>query len=489
MRDEETEAAETYATAMVPMTKSMPAMRYALWLMVKNAWSAGYHSRNDEVRELQKRIEIVANFLKSKDMHHLSAVMNSRLKPASLQLTSSRVASRYHRLHDGSPGSDYSGRDSVSVARETTRDAEERSLVGTIGFVDTAAGGTGPTSVARVYVDHGHACQPGLVLDKAAELVEAPVSQSCPLAAPGRNPRANTPEVFEGDATRGAFSRLHDGLRDAVVRVPLKAGLLALNLTELAPCRPGALPLEVAPAVGEDAAVLLDFGSRVDVAVRVGGDVDDAEVHAEELLGLGQGRLFHLADDVEVEAAAVVDEVHLTLAVGQEAPLVVTTDERNELPTLEGPEGHGVLGLETEDTVVVGDGAERAEGALGLAVEFVGIGHLGDAADHHLSAEGEFGLERTVDELLERELVEGAGLPGSITCVVAGSVGPLHRLPKERDLLGTGLELEIDRQLHRLIVQHSSVERKYARKEASPSGWAALPPRSKETGLPRRTCL
>ena len=52
----------------------------------------------------------------------------------------------------------------------------------------------GAARVPGVNQDHGHTGQPGLVLDEGAQLVEGPVSQSCPLPLLGRNPLADTPE-------------------------------------------------------------------------------------------------------------------------------------------------------------------------------------------------------------------------------------------------------------------------------------------------------
>src|SRR5690606_40493383 len=55
-------------------------------------------------------------------------------------------------------------------------------------------------------------------------------------------------------------------------------------------------------------------------------------------------------------------------------------DERNGLPTGNGPDTHGLrVQLPGQNTVVVGDAAVRVEHALALAVELVGI-EIGRAA-------------------------------------------------------------------------------------------------------------
>ena len=378
----------------------------------------------------------------------------------SLQLTRSLAANRYQWLHDSSPGTDYSGRDSVSMARETTTGTKERSLIGTVGLVDRPARGTSAAGVARIHQNHGYPSQPSLVIYERTELIETPVSKSCSLTAAGRNPITNTTQVFEGDTARGAFSRLHDGFGDAVVRVFLKPGLLTSDPLELACRGTSVLALEIAPAVGVDAAVEFDLSARIDVAIGVSGDVYDAKVHSQEVGNLACRWFLDFADHVEVEAPAVVDQVNLALAVWEKAPLIVAADERHDLTPAQRPEGHGIGRLETDNAVIVGDGPGWAEGSLCLAVEFVGIGDFGDAADDHLSRQLKPSFQVEVDKFLECKLVERPSIPGDSARVVSGGVGSFQRPQKEGGLVYRRLELEVDRQLHTPIIAHSSVERK-----------------------------
>src|SRR5690606_47772 len=101
-------------------------------------------------------------------------------------------------------------RDVIGGGSVPARNTGEASLRWTIGFIDAPTGDAGATGVLGIDQDHRHSRESCLVDDKASELEEGPVVQSCPLPAAGRYPVADARQVFEGDPASGALRRGHD---------------------------------------------------------------------------------------------------------------------------------------------------------------------------------------------------------------------------------------------------------------------------------------
>jgi hypothetical protein len=83
---------------------------------------------------------------------------------------------------------------------------------------------------------------------------------------------------------------------------------------------------------------------------------------------------------VQVELAVPVDEVRFALAIGQQLAPLFAHGEPNALEAAgDRPDADGLLiGLPGQAAVVVGLGGVGAEGALGAAVQLVGVGDLLD---------------------------------------------------------------------------------------------------------------
>ena len=110
------------------------------------------------------------------------------------------------------------------------------------------------------------------------------------------------------------------------------------------------------------------------------GDVDNAEVDAEEAVRSNWGRLGNLASGVQVELAVPDYEVRFALAIGEQLALLLAYGEPNALEAAgDRPDADGLLvGLPRQAAIVVGLGGIGAEGALGAAVQLVGVGDLLD---------------------------------------------------------------------------------------------------------------
>jgi hypothetical protein len=97
-----------------------------------------------------------------------------------------------------------------------------------------------------------------------------------------------------------------------VVRVALEARLLPAQGLEFALGRACLAALQIASAVGEGAPLLFDARAGVDGGVRVGSDVDDAQVDAQKVVHVSRRNIGRLERGVQVERAIAQDEVGLT---------------------------------------------------------------------------------------------------------------------------------------------------------------------------------
>src|SRR5919206_209746 len=314
-------------------------------------------------------------------------------------------------------------------------------------------GATGWTGLARmpgINEDHRYARQAGLIANQRLELPEAPVSEPCPLGASGRNPCAYPLEVFKGDSARGALRLLHDPFADLVVDLRLIATLLSLNPPKLPSCSMGALALQVATAMGIGPTLVLNGCTRVDRAIRIDGQVDDAAVNAEDARWFKLGRFGCLAHDVQKKGPGPsnVDEIDFPLSSAEQLPLLCPTSEGNRLPSIYGPEADRIIAAETQDTRVVSDGALRAKVPPCLAIQLVGVSDLSDAPDDHLRGQAKIGFDLVVAQLVQVILTEGLLLPGKLGERSAGGIGPYQGGQQARLLFRCRLQLDGNRQFH-----------------------------------------
>jgi len=120
----------------------------------------------------------------------------------------------------------------------------------------------------------------------------------------------------------------------------------------------------------------------VGVAVRIGGNVDDAEVYAEPASRFVCRRFGHVHHHGEVERPVPVEEIGLSTNALQMGGLVSAENDGDELPPPERQDGHAVKSLPGEDPLVVDDGATpKTEGWLLGLVPLVGFGDLADGVD------------------------------------------------------------------------------------------------------------
>src|SRR3990167_5931000 len=250
-------------------------------------------SGNWRERRTRSDQRCIANLFASPSMNSMatSSKREGRERKGIIHLTNqanSQSALCRHRVWPIPSGpADVLGRDVVGGGSEPTADAFEKVPGGAVTLRDVAASGASTAGVPWVDRGHWNAGEPSLVLDEAPELRECPRVQDATLGLAGLYPGADAPEVFQGDAAARAMGLGDEPLGYPVVDATGEAGFPAGAETEKPSGGLGALALEPRPEAVVAATETVGMGTRECLAVRIGGDVHDAQIDAEIVFGGG----------------------------------------------------------------------------------------------------------------------------------------------------------------------------------------------------------
>jgi len=337
----------------------------------------------------------------------------------------------------------------VGAASEAAQDALEVGLRLPIGTGNMPARRTGLTGVSRIDIHHWHSSEACLVIYEPSELRECPVGQSISLSAPGRYPRANPLQLFEGDGTSGALRRIDDVTRDHVVLVALEALLLASDSAQLPRGGAGLFPLKVSTTVAEGAGNGFKSSPIVGGSIRIDGKVDDTKVDAEHVRYGKHVGFWHVTHDAQEPLATNVQQIDFPLTVGEPLSLVVPQHDWQLHPTFNGPEiDPREVGAEPENAVVVGLPSGRSETSLNFPIRLVGVRDLGNTADGHLRGQSEAVAGGAVGGMVQGVLAEHFRPPRRLSDSGAGSVGLLQRCTQDLGLLTRNGQPDIDNYFH-----------------------------------------
>src|SRR5262249_55698775 len=189
------------------------------------------------------------------------------------------------------------------VAARLTR---EVGLVLPVGLLSMTAGATGLAGVLRVDQDHRHTGRLGLVDDEPAQLEEGPIAQPSPhlLASRGLDATADAGEVLQGDPHAECLRLGDELLADLVVGLGLEPPLPARHPLEPALGPAAARALILLPRRVPASPVAVDGRSGERLTLAVHGEVDNPEIHPEEVLGFG--RLGDVLADLDMEEVASI---------------------------------------------------------------------------------------------------------------------------------------------------------------------------------------
>jgi hypothetical protein len=313
-------------------------------------------------------------------------------------------------LHDSSPGTRRNDacRDSVGRASEPAHDAFETCPCGTIRLVHVPTGQARTTGFARIYGNNRHTGQSSLVRDERSKLGEGPIRVSRPLALANRYPVADAPKVFQSDAAPGALRDGNDTLADAVVGIPLEAGLRSPDSPEFAASGLGSLALKIASPVGEKAALSLDGFPRVHGSIGVDGEVHDAKIQPQVLGHGGRRWLRHVHGNVQVKLAVSVDQVGLPPTAIQPSSVPGTEDRWEHRAAVEREQADELDPLPCHDPLVVRDCSVRTEVRSERPASGVRFNHFGYGSDGQLGRQAELGPDLVVHPLVQGDFVGAA---------------------------------------------------------------------------------
>ena len=320
----------------------------------------------------------------------------------------------------------------------------------TISFGDVPAVVALLARMPWVHEDHWHTDERRFVGHILPKLEKSPVTVSWPLLASGLNPLADTLQVFQGDPCSGALRRFHETFGNRVVRVRLKPGLYARELTQLAACRPRLMPLQSMPTPIESLACVVNHRTTIDGAIRVNCEVDDAKVYTEDTLNADGIRLKDITDNRKIESALDVHQVYLALAKGQQGALTLPTLIANGQTALHSPDRKRSARAEAKNPVIVWLCCVPPKPAAGLAVELIDISNLGNAPHRHLCGQAKLCSTPFVGQFVQRKLTKRLGIPGLPSQPRTRPVRDLQRVQQRRMLVWRRDQFEVRHKFHTL---------------------------------------
>jgi hypothetical protein len=369
--------------------------------------------------------------------------------------------------------------------------AKEQRLRLPVGTIDRSAARAGLARVGGIDGDDRKTYEPRFVREKTAQLGKAPGMQTAALALLGPNSFPDVRQIFDGNPETMAFSPRNDFLADAVVDVFPEVGLSLGKLPQSPLRRLGAAALQPGPALGDFGSERLDIGACVAVTKTIEGDVDDAEVDAENAFDIDLFRVRHITDASDVPLALDQHQIDLALAKGEQPALPIAAYERDYGATVESPDRNGVVAFETEDAVI-----EWLRGVLAechhfrrATARFVGgvsVGNLGDAADGDLGRDAELGAGVVVSRLVQIELADGSGSEADLGHPITGLVAALERASEQVGLRARRLQLDVGNQFHCSIMERFVLCVKMESATTAGGARPAIPPRHECWGISRR---
>src|SRR5208282_5221799 len=347
------------------------------------------------------------------------------------------------------PGCDVASADMIGVGRKTAPGADELRLRAAVRLVDVAALGARSARVARVHCDKGDARKRGLVAEERTQLEERPRMQRRSLSLSNRYPIADAIEVFNGDAAAGVFGLANDRLADDVIRVCVKVALPPSELSEMTFGALGTSGLKSGAELGDAGASGQSGLAGVGCAVRVHGEVANAEVDAKPSIRIDGRTVGYLDGHEQVELALAVHEVGLTANSLKASSMVRADSARHDDAPVEREQADTIeTVLERVDALVVGDGAERLEGAELRLVATVDLKDLRDRADGMLGRESKPVTEIAVVQPLELDLVGALSLKSPLGQPRTRLVYAPHRGKQTVPLFGRDEQLDRRNEFH-----------------------------------------
>src|SRR5215475_4057024 len=227
----------------------------------------------------------------------------------------------------------------------TTRTAQKQTLSSAIAFVNMLALGARSARIARINRDHRNPSQFRLVFDEAAQFGERPFRHLVSLSLPEPSPFADPGQIFKTDPAPSVCGFLNDSLRDAMIFVRFKPAFLAGEsfqfspdvLWALAPAFyfPGPLTQRTSDLISL-LAYLFSLGVDIDIAVIVGGEINHAKIHADELRRSNLGSFGRLNGNEQKPLAVLTAyDVTFPFCQAESLALIFANNKRDDQASLQ----------------------------------------------------------------------------------------------------------------------------------------------------------
>jgi hypothetical protein len=208
--------------------------------------------------------------------------------------------------------------------------------------------------------------------------------------------------------------------------------------------------LELAPQPALPVPHALDLRATVALAIGIGRDICDGEIHAEK--GRHRwGRSYEVAGRGQVERPVAQDQIGFALPELQKFKLSWAGGERNLEPAAFGADRYRA-GMPAQNTVVVTNRAGRREDAHRVPVELVGVHDLRHTTNRHLSGQRETASYLSIQQRLDAVAREFLGAPSLLADPVTRCVGGPQGVFKTAKLRRIGEQLYFGDQLQMLTV-------------------------------------
>lgn len=343
------------------------------------------------------------------------------------RLTASR--SRRVWLITNSPTANVDRSDNVGVASKATLNAPENRLRHAVSSINSTTRRAGLARIAWVDQHKRHTRKGCLILDESTELLEAPRMMLASLSLSYLNPLSDALQVFQSDAPGSRFGLRHHLLRDVVVDPAGEAVLLVPSLPQESLGRPCSLRLKTSPQARMTMAQPIQVSTRVDLALGVHQDIDNAQVTAQKSVRFIRYRLWKQEDLLNKKPLISIAQRRLRHLCRQYNS---------------GARGIGcLLTVESDNAASVAvpmkrDGSQRLERSLPRTTRlvFVDISYLANDSSRFGATNFIAGAKLIIGPSLKGKPVEKPLLEGYLREPVAGRIEAAHHGEERLRILG-----------------------------------------------------
>lgn len=263
------------------------------------------------------------------------------------------------------------------------------------------------------------------------------------LLAPNGYPVADAFQVLNGDPASSVFRFLHNMLTDAVVGIRLITRLFTRQIAEFSFCGLSSFLLKITAAVSVFPALFINRRATVSFAVRIGGQINDAQVNAKKISDILRFRRLDFAGNKEIELAADVAQISLSAFAFQQFALSFATFIDHVLAALKRLDAYDLIGnLEAQDAIVIRERAVWPKDSLSFLVHFIGHSNLGNSPHRNLGGQVKPVTECSVNQMMQSKLIKGLCFPCSLAGIIASGIGRLKRFKQSLVLFQRGAQFD-----------------------------------------------